>query len=712
MTRLFSTWCVLLLSGLLFPQWTSAQWVTNTAVNTPVSSSVTEDVKSVRGSDGSTYVAYWHNVPAPQYYEMRLQKLDSSGVQQFGANGMLVNGTIAMSSYIVTWDLAIDNSNNVYIAMTGTGSGNPGVVHKISSSGTQMWGTSGASVGAGYDLKLLPLSNGSVVVSYLPGTQGQIVMLDAMGAPVWTGPKSLVPVNSGYRTLSGEMVEITGNKFEVIYYEQAGFSPYGLPYVKCYDFSGSTVWSNPTALTNSIAVQTNKRHSVCQSLDTVYFGFAGSMSTDIQCYIQRINPDGTIPWGINGVDFASQSVMFERDIRIATDEQSSVVWAIAEFTQSTQANVGEYVQKLDRQTGARLLGPNAQVVFAVGGLDRSHKGELRLQGGLPNFLVTDGLSNGVTAVDIWLIQLDANGILDPVNGILPMATNASGIKSRINLADIVHNQAVAVWAENRGGSSLPYAHKLTIIPCTAPDAAFYGSVNGLSVDFSQTGTPADSVYWDFGDGTTLSDTSQMVTHTYGSNGTYNVCRTVFNDCGSDTLCVSVEACLEATAQFSYTVHGDSVYFTVAGTQGDTVYWDFDDGTNTSASGTGTSHVYSANGTYTVVYYTANDCSEDSVEQQIIITGIGIGENTPDEPQLTVWPNPAGDLLNVTLSHSGNATDETLLIYNTAGVCAGRHMIRMSNGVSEISLPVSELPSGVYVLKTGSGTAVTRFAVKR
>ena len=74
----------------------TAQWTTNTAVNTLVAPQSTDDAKSVTDANGNTYIAFWHNVSSPQYYEMRLQKLDSAGVPKFGTNGMLVNGSLSM----------------------------------------------------------------------------------------------------------------------------------------------------------------------------------------------------------------------------------------------------------------------------------------------------------------------------------------------------------------------------------------------------------------------------------------------------------------------------------------------------------------------------------------------------------------------------------------------------------------------------------------
>lgn len=677
----------------------NSQWVANTSVNTLVAPQQTEDLKTVTSSDGSTFVAFWHQVPAPQYYEMRLQKLDTNGSPLLGVNGMLVNGGIPMSSYIVTWDFVIDDSNNVYIGMTGTGSGNPAIVHKITPTGTQVWGASGVNVGSGYDVKILPLSNGQVIVSQYSGVTSSFRKYSATGSPMWTAPITINPVNAGSRTIAGEMAEISGNKFEVIYYEQAGFSPYGLPYVQCYGFGSVAQWSTPLALTSGVYVQTNRRYATCTINDTVYIGFAGSIGTNIQSYIQRINPNGTKPWGANGIDFATQSTNYERDVRIAYEEGSQFIWAIAEFTQSTQANVGEYVQKIDKTTGAKLLGANAQMVFPIGALDRSHRGELRLHYGRPVFLVSDGNSNGVFPKDILLIHLDTNGILDPTTGLIPMATNPNGVKNRIAISPFTGNHVVTVWCENRTGNYLPYAQRHSIIPCFAPVQAIFPFANGLSVSISVNASAADSVYWSFGDGNFSTDTSTTVNHTYSTPGTYTVCRYAYNACGADTACQNITVCNPLSAQFSYTSFVDSVYFMGNSNPGDSLYWDFGDGTQVSSTTSNTTaHVYAANGSYTVTLVAFNACGSDTTQQIISIFGIDIAENKAID-KVIIWPNPARDIIYVQIPSPLIIESGSIMIYTINGRCLASYPLIDPKPGQVRYISVDEIPAGIYLLKT-------------
>jgi PKD repeat protein len=76
-----------------------------------------------------------------------------------------------------------------------------------------------------------------------------------------------------------------------------------------------------------------------------------------------------------------------------------------------------------------------------------------------------------------------------------------------------------------------------IVSCPAPAVAFSYAANLLLVNFTNGTTNSGgnvSYLWDFDDGNTA--TSQNAQHTYAMAGTYTVCLTVTDDCGSDSSC--------------------------------------------------------------------------------------------------------------------------------------------------------------------------------
>lgn len=77
--------------------------------------------------------------------------------------------------------------------------------------------------------------------------------------------------------------------------------------------------------------------------------------------------------------------------------------------------------------------------------------------------------------------------------------------------------------------------------CTLPQPSFnYNSTGNNTYTFNYTGsTPYTGISWDFGDGAPVS-TMANPTHTYAASGTYHVCVTVMNDCGSNTSCQAID----------------------------------------------------------------------------------------------------------------------------------------------------------------------------
>ena len=81
-----------------------------------------------------------------------------------------------------------------------------------------------------------------------------------------------------------------------------------------------------------------------------------------------------------------------------------------------------------------------------------------------------------------------------------------------------------------------YKNVLISYTTLMPSASFSYTVNGLTVDFINTGI-GDNFYWTFGDG--MTSTTSNPTHQFCEPGSYSVCLVATNSCGTDTVCQTI-----------------------------------------------------------------------------------------------------------------------------------------------------------------------------
>lgn len=201
-----------------------------------------------------------------------------------------------------------------------------------------------------------------------------------------------------------------------------------------------------------------------------------------------------------------------------------------------------------------------------------------------------------------------------------------------------------------------------------PDANISGSpLSGcapLTIDFTNSSMDAVTYNWDFGDGTT--STESTPTHTFTEPGTYTVNFTAIDEDACDPedeaiLTVNVYGFPEA--DFTYTPNPANIYTVVDYTDAstDAVSWNWDFGDGASSTVQNPSHQYTLPGTYTVCLKVenANGC-EDTVCYPIEVIAFSV----LDAPNAFT---PNGDGVNDTyVAPSYGLTSYELEIYNRWG----------------------------------------------
>ncbi|MDA7550049.1 hypothetical protein N8719_03475, partial [Flavobacteriaceae bacterium] len=191
----------------------------------------------------------------------------------------------------------------------------------------------------------------------------------------------------------------------------------------------------------------------------VFMGYKASPGSRFDSFLQRIDPDGTLPWGINGSDFDTNQTDYEMDTKITYQEGSQYIWAVCTYTNSSQSEKGERIQKFNKDTGARMFSDQAKEIYPIGS-EKVHVGSIHLDDNQPLILIKEGFDNGASPTTLHALKLDEEGDFAWVEETKPLATYPAN-KSRIQYTRFAAEQSVAVFIENKGSGSKIYAQNFT-----------------------------------------------------------------------------------------------------------------------------------------------------------------------------------------------------------------------------------------------------------
>lgn len=495
---------------LVFPWSGKAQWNNNTFVNLQISSLPTADMQTASTTDGKTWIAFYHQNGGN--YDMRAQLIDANGYKLLGTDGVLVSNQPSGSATYV-FNVCVDASNNLVIAFQDQRSGPLGaVVYKISEAGTQLWGSSGIVLGQGLSPYPAVLSTGETVVAWSESVSNTINLqkISAAGTLVWGSP---IQVTVGATlTTRGQVIGNLGGKFTLVY-QKKGVGISTTLYAQHFDNSGTALYAalQICNLTTSAA----RYYSLAAEGDTTYCGYYASSGSRFNSYLQRINPAGTIPYGINGSNFntsVAPADNYQMTTNINLTPGSPYVWSVCTFSNTSQTTYGVYIQKFLKTTGARLFTDGAKVVYAISSSTDQQIGGLALVNDTPMFMNYD------VSYKIYATRLDANGnFVWPGNRVELSSTTATLAvpKMRYGFTPDGPNRCAGIWTENRGANYLGYAQGISI-----------GGLIGVKVA-TQGNVPATI--------TTPGGTLQMVDTVFPSTANQNVTWSIVTGTGNASI---------------------------------------------------------------------------------------------------------------------------------------------------------------------------------
>ena len=152
----------------------------------------------------------------------------------------------------------------------------------------------------------------------------------------------------------------------------------------------------------------------------------------------------------------------------------------------------------------------------------------------------------------------------------------------------------------------------------------------------------------------------------------------------------------------------SVSFAPANTSGTTYTWNFGDGT--TSTDLNPTHTYTTAGTYTVQLVISNGGCSQTVSQTVSTTALGINDVTSFSA-MSVAPNPAKDLLTMTVNSSKQFNNCVMIINNLLGQKQSSTELNLNSGGNKFDINISNLTAGIYFisLQNGKDVVTTKFA---
>lgn len=255
--------------------------------------------------------------------------------------------------------------------------------------------------------------------------------------------------------------------------------------------------------------------------------------------------------------------------------------------------------------------------------------------------------------------------------------------------------------------------KILEVTCPPSQVGFQVTDTLLTVSLTNTSQPGFSnptYLWHFGDGN--SSTAVDPIHVYAQPGTYQLCLTLTDSCGSKDFCDSVTVnCPRGVAAFNYTVVPFGFDFFNGSNSVDpgvSYFWDFGDGdTSTQVNPT---HNYGFFGTYQVCLTLIDACGRDTICQTVTYEPL-VGVSSGLEMQLKLWPQPATDGVEVSLTSDSEGM-VPISLWNSQGKVLWKGELEMTAGTGQCRIDLSQFPQGIYWLRIQDERPIMRSVLKQ
>jgi len=463
MKKLFLLYIFILLAG-----YASAQWSANTALNTVVCDTTSEQLLPKIGmtSDGGCYIGWFDSRAGG--YAVYLQKLNAQGEKQFPAGGLLVSNN-PQSSSLVDWDLAVDDSNCCVLAFTDTRAGssiNP-YAYRISPTGQFLWGPNGIALTDSVNVyqanpKVIITSDGNAVIPWQYNNKIGIVKINKAGTKVWGSTPLMVIGNPSIGEKFNFPIGVKSDSASFILYWMGYTGSFISPanyktYTQKFSSAGTRLWGNPqdTIWSLGSAQGTYQPQIISDGNNGAIYVWQSYVAGPTNCYVQRKNSAGQIQFPVNGVAVADVNTNLRFSPAVCYMPSTQETYVFWQEKNSSQSQIGVYGQKLS-STGT-LLWPTTGFIFKP--MDGNSFNSLWAHSRDSNAMVyyTELVTSGGGLIKAF--RVNRSGAFTWGTGILTPGSNTSG-KGRMVVGVNQNNMSIVAFGDARNDAGGIYAQNI------------------------------------------------------------------------------------------------------------------------------------------------------------------------------------------------------------------------------------------------------------
>lgn len=466
-----------------------AQWSNNPNQNTAVAAAQGEQAlpKVAMHESGITYIS-WFSIEGGNY-NVRLQKFNITGHKQWTDEGLLISNHPAMT-WLTDWDLTVDQDACAIITFQDIRNGNNNIyAYRISPDGDFLWGANGLALSNNSDFEAAPVvtisSQNNAVIAWTRGNTIMIQKVSPSGQKLW-GENGIQL--QGSETYAWPFIVPAAND-EIImsFFKQTGpaWAPTKNVFAQRFSASGELLWGTGLAISSNAAIPVYvKSKIISDGNNGAFIVWHRDNGSYFDAYVQRVLPNGTLAYPMNGVAVSLSTGTHQIDPVMAYDASDQVLylaWREQSFNQNTR---GISAQKLSL-SGSRLWGDNGKVVVPMQGGEKASL-NIAMTGVNPVITFFDTPA-GASYYLVKAIRLNMQGQPYWPGGEVGVSLVQSS-KMHNHATAFRHGQLVITWNDQRSDSGDIYAQNLksdgTLGPITlvlSGDANCDGIVNVLDV---------------------------------------------------------------------------------------------------------------------------------------------------------------------------------------------------------------------------------------